>query len=265
MTDDVSELERGNLEKYGGKFYHADRITVFPPAGSQVYTDVLLQLRLDLVAQYAQSATVLDLCCGSGEHLIHFACKIKEGKGLDYSVPFVARAKKTTAELGIQNIEFVQGNARKMPFENSYFDLVYSFSSLYYIPNVEEVVNEIARVLRPLGKCVLDLGNLYSLNTISCRYYPDYAEHFDISVLHMRQYFRNANLNIQIHRAFQILPLWADRPKWLKPLLLPCWTRLLSKQVKGKMLDEWLSNLPGLNLFAFRHVFVCEKKQRQNT
>jgi hypothetical protein len=52
----------------------------------------------------------------------------------------------------------------------------------------------------------------------------------------------------------------ADAPKWLKPLLWSGWTRLLAKQINGKMLDEWISNLPVLKLFAFRHIFVCEKR-----
>jgi hypothetical protein len=76
----------------------------------------------------------------------------------------------------------------------------------------------------------------------------------------MKNYIRQAGLVIADHRAFQILPMWSDRPKWLKPLLWPGWAHLMQKKIGPKMLDEWISNLPGLKLLAFRHIFVCEKR-----
>jgi hypothetical protein len=56
--------------------------------------------------------------------------------------------------------------------------------------------------------------------------------------------------------------MWGDRPWWLKPLLHPVWTRLLAIRIKGRMLDEWISSLPLLRRFAFRHVLLCEKATR---
>jgi len=34
----------------------------------------------------------------------------------------------------------------------------------------------------------------------------------------------------------------------------------LTREVGGKILDEWISNLPVFKQFAFRHIFVCEKR-----
>jgi ubiquinone/menaquinone biosynthesis C-methylase UbiE len=260
MNVTTEDLERDNLEKYNGNVYHADTITRLPSKDSKVHADIVLRIRLDLVTQYADQATVLDLCCGTGEHLLSLANHIKQGVGFDYSTPFIEKANRTRTAFGTKNIKFIQGNARKMPFKDGRFDLVYSFSSLYYIPNVGEVINEIARVLKSHGKCVLDLGNVYSLNTIVCRAYPELAHLFTISVPMMKRLFHEAGLVIVEHRPFQILPLWADRPKWLKPLLWAGWAQLLARQIKGKILDEWISNLPVLKCLAFRHVYVCEKR-----
>ena len=60
-------------------------------------------------------------------------------------------------------------------------------------------------------------------------------------------------------RCFQLLPLWAGRPAWLWPLLHPVWKSVLKRRLAGRMLDEWISSLPGLRAFAFRHVIVCRK------
>jgi hypothetical protein len=75
----------------------------------------------------------------------------------------------------------------------------------------------------------------------------------------MNRLLDEAGFAIIEHRAFQILPLWGDRPKWLGPLLRPQCKWILQKQVRGKMLDEWISNLPVIKHLAFRHIFVSEK------
>ncbi len=76
----------------------------------------------------------------------------------------------------------------------------------------------------------------------------------------MKRLLQAANLSIVDHRAFQILPLWGNRPKWLRPLLHPLWKRTLQKQVRGKMVDQWISNLPMMKNLAFRHIIVCRKQ-----
>jgi SAM-dependent methyltransferase len=259
MIDDVSDLERDNLEKYSGKYYQADKITLLPPAGSSVYSDVLLQLRLDMVARLAVNAKVLDLCCGSGDHLLFFADSIQEGIGFDYSAPFLLRGTALRDERKIDNVNFLQGNARKLPFKKNYFELIYSFSSLYHVPKVDQVIGEASRILKTGGMFIFDLGNLYSLNTLVCRAYTELAYPYHIPVQAMKKYIIDSGLKIIEHRAFQTLPMWADRPRWLRPLLMPALKRIMARQVHGKMLDEWISNLPILKKIAFRHVFICEK------
>ena len=260
MSIFIDDLEQENWKKYSGQCYHADKITILPSPESKIYTNVLLWIRIKLALNYSNHGTVLDLCCGTGEHLFYLASEIKKGKGLDFSKQFIEKANKARITTIINNIEFVEGNARRMPFEDKYFDLAYCFSSLYHIPKVEEVIDDMTRVLKQGGKCVVDLGNLYSLNTIVCNAYPELAHPYHIPVRKMKRYIQEAGLEIVEHRAFQILPMWADRPKWLKPLLWHGWVRILEKQIGEKMLDEWISNLPILKFFAFRHVFVCEKR-----
>jgi SAM-dependent methyltransferase len=243
--------------------YKTDTISKLPSGGSRSYMDELLQLRLDMVRQYARDANILDVCCATGLHLLSFRDVIKHGVGLDFSGPYIQRANENRNASGARNVEFVCDDACVIPFDYDSFDVVYSFSALYTIPDVHKVIGEIGRVLKPGGICILDLGNRFSLNAIVGRAYLEesWAPMFLLSLPAMRSMFRKQKLSIREHRAFQILPLWgADRPAWLKPLLWKGWTRLLARFYRGKMLDEWISNLPGLKLLAFRHVFVCEKR-----
>jgi ubiquinone/menaquinone biosynthesis C-methylase UbiE len=256
---DASKIESENRAKYSGKTYSQDTICRVAAADSRDYFDVLLHVRMSLVQSHADHARVLDLCCATGDHLLAFAGYVTQGVGIDFSHPFLEKANHTKNANGFTNVAFVEANAREVPIRDGCFDIVYCFSSLYCIPRVGEVINEVSRLLKAGGKCVLELGNLYSLNTIVCNAYPELAHPCHIPVWEMRRLLRGADLTILEHRAFQILPLWGDRPRWLRPLLKPVWKRILQKQVRGKMLDEWISNLPVLKNFAFRHIFLCQK------
>lgn len=258
-SPEIDAVELSTKEKYSGKVYHADAICQLPATQSRLYFDVLLNIKIDMVRRCAKQANVLDLCCGAGVHLLILAPDIKYGIGLDFSHPFLIQANTKKVVDNITNIAFIEGNARRIPLQDSFFDLVYCFSSLYHIPNVGQVVSEISRVLKPQGVCILEFGNLHSLNTIVCNAYPELAHPCHIPVREMQRLLCEAKLSTIKHKAFQILPLWGNRPTWLKPLLHPVWKRILQKQIKGKMLDEWISELPVLSYFAFRHIFICEK------
>jgi ubiquinone/menaquinone biosynthesis C-methylase UbiE len=223
------------------------------------FIDLLLRRKFELVSKYYRGGLLVDLCCATGEHLLHLAPEIKQGIGIDFSVPYLRHAAKAIDDLGASQIRLVGGSARRLPIASNSVDMLYCFSSLYVIARVEEVINEITRVLAPGGTCVLDLGASWSLNTICCRAYPEIAPSFHIPLYRMRRMLRDSGLDVIEHRAFQILPYWAEKPSWLRPLLHPFWKKQFQTVVAGKMLDEWISNLPLLKHLAFRHLFVARK------
>jgi len=79
--------------------------------------------------------------------------------GLDISEDMIAIAERNAREYGLTDrVKYVKGDARKMPFESEYFDAVFSNGSLHEWANPEEILNEIARVLKPGGRyCISDL------------------------------------------------------------------------------------------------------------
>ncbi len=77
-------------------------------------------------------------------------------KGLEISNDMIALTKKNATEYGLSDrVEYFQGDAKKMPFEDGHFDAVFTNGSLHEWAHPEMVFNEIARVLKPGGKYVI--------------------------------------------------------------------------------------------------------------
>lgn len=101
--------------------------------------------------------TALDLCCGTCDWTIDLARASKTGKitGLDFSEQMLAVGKRKVERAGLdQQIELVQGNAMELPFADNSFDYVTIGFGLRNVPDYEQVVSEMLRVVKPGGKIV---------------------------------------------------------------------------------------------------------------
>ncbi|MBK7875053.1 MAG: methyltransferase domain-containing protein [Planctomycetes bacterium] len=104
---------------------------------------------------------VLDLCCGFGRHslaLTEYGCDVF---GLDLSLDLLRAAHADEHTRAIAH-RLVRGDARELPFATGSFDsVVVLFSSFGYFGRDGDarMLAEIARVLRPEGRAVLDLMN----------------------------------------------------------------------------------------------------------
>ncbi len=254
-------LERTIRETYEAEsIYKTGTICHRLRADSREYHDRLLAAKFELVRRHCVDGLLVDLCCATGAHLFALADLSGECLGLDFSRPFVASAAVRAVALDLGHVRFAVADATSLPLSENSIATLYSFSALYAIPRVERVIEEIARVLRPGGRCVLDLGNSRSINAICVKAYTELPPTFHLTVAEMEAMCRRYGLEIIERRSFQLLPLWADKPRWLWPLLHPGWKRLMSIRLGGRMIDEWISGAPLLNRFAFRQVLVCEKR-----
>ena len=94
---------------------------------------------------------VLDLGCGNGR----FSQYLEDAEyvGADFSEKMIQEAKKRFSEK-----QFVVADATKLPFEDNYFDKVYSIAMIHQIPSHEyrlKALLEIKRVLNPNGSIFL--------------------------------------------------------------------------------------------------------------
>ncbi len=101
---------------------------------------------------------ILDLACGHGRHSIELAKRGFIVTGLDYSEPFLEKAKADAKEAE-QNVRFVQGDMRLLPF-NEEFDVVLTlFTTFGYFDDEtnQKVLDGINRSLKPAGRFLIDV------------------------------------------------------------------------------------------------------------
>ena len=98
---------------------------------------------------------VLDIGSGAGMDSLIAALQVgPEGSvtGIDMTPEMIENARKGAAELGLNNVTFVEGEAETLPFDNSSFDVVISNGVIDLIPDKNAVFGEIYRVLVPGGR-----------------------------------------------------------------------------------------------------------------
>jgi demethylmenaquinone methyltransferase/2-methoxy-6-polyprenyl-1,4-benzoquinol methylase len=90
---------------------------------------------------------VLDSCCGTGDLAIEAERRGGRVTGLDFSERMLERARRKSG-----TIEWVQGDALALPFEDGEFDAVTVGFGVRNLADLEGGLREAARVLRPGGK-----------------------------------------------------------------------------------------------------------------
>jgi len=98
---------------------------------------------------------VLDLGSGAGTDSLVAAQMVGEqGRvtGIDMTPAMLAKARAAAAEMGMTNVEFVEGEAERLPFPDESFDVVVSNGVIDLIPDKDAVFAELHRVLVPGGR-----------------------------------------------------------------------------------------------------------------
>ncbi|MDF2718318.1 MAG: class SAM-dependent methyltransferase [Paenibacillus sp.] len=104
-------------------------------------------------------ATVLDLCCGMGRHSMALADFGYSVTGVDLSEVLLAEARKRDED---GRVVWLQGDMRCIPADGPFDAVVNLFTSFgYFASDVEneKVLREIARVLKPGGRFIVDFLN----------------------------------------------------------------------------------------------------------
>ncbi|MCL1918984.1 MAG: demethylmenaquinone methyltransferase [Peptococcaceae bacterium] len=122
--------------------------------------------KADLIKQIAtqKCLSVLDICCGTGDIALRLAQENPHATihGLDFSENMLAAAEDRKTGLDLNNVLFHHGNAMALPFEDQSFQCVTISFGLRNVPDYEQVLREMHRILEPEG-------TLYCLDSS----YPD--------------------------------------------------------------------------------------------
>jgi SAM-dependent methyltransferase len=97
------------------------------------------------------SSRVLDVACGNGNAALAAARRFCKVTGLDYVPALIERAKERARGDRLE-IEFVVGDAERMPFQDAQFDFALSTYGIMFAPDQAQAAREIARVVKPGGK-----------------------------------------------------------------------------------------------------------------
>jgi demethylmenaquinone methyltransferase/2-methoxy-6-polyprenyl-1,4-benzoquinol methylase len=101
--------------------------------------------------------TAIDLCCGTCDWTISLAEASRTGPmiGLDFSQNMLDYGAVKINELGLdQQITLIRGNAMSLPYEDNSFDYATIGFALRNVPDLEQVIREMQRVVKPGGMVV---------------------------------------------------------------------------------------------------------------
>lgn len=169
----------------------------------------------NILSQLPEDAKIIEIGCGNSSWLK--LLKEKNPKieiyGLDISQEAVEISKK-------RGVKAVSGDARNMPFENNFFDLVFSFGTIEHFPETEKAIYEHIRILKPNGFTWIETPNKISLQGLESAFSNwrhkrnkyqlmiSQGKWYSAKILKKMAKKFNGNINISIHGSGPVVPCY---------------------------------------------------------
>jgi len=113
-------------------------------------------LELQKYLKRINAGHLLDVATGEGDFLLFLLdafSSYDSATGLDINPQNLKIARQ---KIGRQKVDFLQGNVRKLPFEDNYFDTIAISNSLHHFENPGKAIQSMMRVLLPGGLMVIN-------------------------------------------------------------------------------------------------------------
>ncbi|PAF47431.1 hypothetical protein BKH41_07570 [Helicobacter sp. 12S02232-10] len=162
-----------------------------------------------------EKVSVLDIGCGPGIFSIMLSELGGDVSALDYTPKMLEEAKKNASKQGV-SINFFQGDAQKLPFEEGYFDLVVSRNLTWNLNDPLKAYQEWYRVLKKGGRMLNFDANWY-LHLYEQEHKKRYEKNREeVAKLGIPDHMTNAYPNSQkMEEIAKSLPLSKiHRPQW---------------------------------------------------
>lgn len=141
---------------WGGSIHVGLWPTVTGTGNHDVAQDRLTDMAIRLLNP-AAGHTVLDVGCGTGRPALRLAEQTGASVvGVTVSHKQIEHARRLTQQEGLANrVRFEYADALHLPFASETFDAAWALESLLHMPDREQVLHEILRILKPGGTFVL--------------------------------------------------------------------------------------------------------------
>jgi ubiquinone/menaquinone biosynthesis C-methylase UbiE len=100
------------------------------------------------------SQRIIDVACGSGNLALSAARRNCVAYGIDYVPALIDRAKARAIAEGL-SVDFSVSDCEQMPFDDNFFDRVFSIFGVMFSPDPIQASNELIRICRSGGKVAL--------------------------------------------------------------------------------------------------------------
>jgi SAM-dependent methyltransferase len=123
---------------------------------------VKIKLLKELGYNVSQGNTILDFGCGTGQTVKELIDRGFNGYGCEIKL----RIEENTDGYLLfkeEKIRIIEADSYKLPFEDDFFDYIFSDEVFEHVLNYSETVSEIARVSKPDGVCLHIFPSRYQL------------------------------------------------------------------------------------------------------
>jgi 2-polyprenyl-6-hydroxyphenyl methylase / 3-demethylubiquinone-9 3-methyltransferase len=134
--------------------------TAINPARIDYFSTVLAKLDID-----PSGKTVVDIGCGGGLFAEEFADLGAHVIGVDPSVSSLDTARTHAAAMGL-SIDYRAGTGEQLPLDDASVDIACCVDVLEHVNDLDAVIAETARVLRPGGVYLFDTVNRTALSRL---------------------------------------------------------------------------------------------------
>ena len=146
----ISELKAGNKDRVARQFSRAAQTY---DRAAEVQVDIAVDAMGLLQGNYS---TLLDIGCGTGRVSKLLAAHCDELIAMDLAEGMLSyAAQKYTKVDDNTNITWLMADAEYLPLSNNSMQAVFSSMALQWCQNIEQVFQEVHRVLKPKGQAVL--------------------------------------------------------------------------------------------------------------
>jgi len=176
------------------------------------YYFVIHQIRL-------KHKVVVDLASGEGygsELLANYAEKVY---GIDISIEAIDHARQKYRK---SNLEFLVGDALKIPLEDKIADIFVSFETIEHLEYHDDMINEIKRVLKPSGLLIISSPDKLNYSDI-----PKLKNEYHRKELYFKQFknliekkFRHSSFFAQRIYSGSIIAIDDELIQYKKPLII---------------------------------------------